>query len=116
MQNKYDNMDYIIYDSIPEIKASNDYDKKLIQKLNISKIEKKHSSSMLALIPDISGIKKIAMSFILSGIFLFLLSKPSVQYYAANFNFKVKCVEAQMQHVNYNNINLIKQIKKYFGE
>ncbi|WP_236896576.1 hypothetical protein [Clostridium beijerinckii] len=99
MQNKRDNLDTIIINSFKNITASDDYNKKLMQKLHKKQLP---DSKRNNLIPS--------YALIAAGLFIIFLSITSLQVHITNFESRF-FDEAVVTEINQHSIiNLIKQL------
>lgn len=102
MQQKRDDLDYVIYDSFKQFEVSEDYNYKLLEKVKKAGQNSETSSFKM---------RTAAASLILSGLILALLSFPGVQCKIINMQNKIKSTEAFINFSKSENI-----VKYIYGE
>lgn len=98
MQKQRDDLDIIIEDSISNFYISDDYNWTLLNKIQ----HKNHENYPFQIFNfNKSSLRVTAISFILGGIIIGLLSVPAIQYKLVDFQYKIRNAEAFIQY-NYN--------------
>ena len=80
MQQKWDDIDNAILDSFLEVESKENYNSKLLKKIDARKVSKN----------NISRNRQVAASFICAGFLIMFLYTTSIQYNIVNFQWRIK--------------------------
>ena len=98
MQKQRDDLDILIEDSNKNFLISDNYNTKLLNKIQ----QGKHKKYIIQIFNfNDSSLRVTAVSFIFAGIIIGLLSVPAIQYNLVDFQYKIRNAQAFIQY-NYN--------------
>lgn len=97
MGKRRDDIDNLIMNSVSDINTSEDYNKQLINKINCNNVIKHNAVRQDLSVQSLSFAfrKKLSISFILTGIFFFVISFNTIDY--AFYGFKNKLQEINIK-------------------